>query len=139
VNFFLVNDRFVLVDLPGYGYARLSRERKGEWRSLIDEYLRRTKQLRGIVLLLDIRREPTDDDRMMLDLLAELEIPTLVAITKSDKYGPVAGSERVESILKALDLDPEQIIVASSRTGAGRSELAEAILELVEQPAWRAR
>jgi GTP-binding protein len=139
VNFFLVNDRFVLVDLPGYGYARLSRERKSEWRSLIDEYLRRTKQLRGIVLLLDIRREPTDDDRMMLDLLAELEIPTLVAITKSDKYGPVAGSERVESILKALDLDPEQIIVVSSRTGAGRSELAEAILELVEQPAWRAR
>src|SRR6266850_5698637 len=58
INFFRINNQFVLVDLPGYGYARISKERKSEWRPMIESYLRRTTQLRGIVLLLDIRREP---------------------------------------------------------------------------------
>src|SRR4026209_1381204 len=73
INFFRVNNQFVLVDLPGYGYARISKEKKSEWRPMIESYLRRTTQLRGIVLLLDIRREPSDDDRSMLDFLAEME------------------------------------------------------------------
>ncbi|MBA3465833.1 MAG: ribosome biogenesis GTP-binding protein YsxC, partial [Gemmatimonadaceae bacterium] len=72
INFFRINGRFVLVDLPGYGYAKISKDRKAEWKPMIESYLRRTTQLRGIVLLLDVRRKPTDDDRAMLDFLAEL-------------------------------------------------------------------
>src|SRR5512132_614844 len=91
INFFRINNGFVLVDLPGYGYARVSKEKKSEWRPMIESYLRRTTQLRGIVLLLDIRREPSEDDRAMLDFLAETEVPTLIALTKVDKLTRAAA------------------------------------------------
>jgi GTP-binding protein len=134
INFFRVNNGFVLVDLPGYGYARISKEKKAEWRPLIGEYLRRTTQLRGIVLLLDIRRDPSDDDRAMLAFLAEVEVPTIVALTKSDKLSKTAARERAAEISRALALEPDQVIQFSSQTGDGREELLEAILDLVSQP-----
>lgn len=134
INFFRINNEFVLVDLPGYGYARISKEKKAEWRPMIESYLRRTTQLRGIVLLLDIRREPSDDDRAMLDFLAETEVPTIVALTKVDKLSKAAARERVASIAKDLALDSDQVIPFSSPTGEGRVELLEAILALVAAP-----
>ena len=134
INFFRVNNGFLLVDLPGYGYARISKEKKAEWRPLISEYMRRTTQLRGIVLLLDIRREPSDDDRAMLDFLADVEVPTIVALTKSDKLSKTAAQGRAAEIARALELEPDQVIQFSSQTGDGREELLEAILDLVSQP-----
>lgn len=131
INFFRVNNGFVLVDLPGYGYARISKERKSGWRPMIESYLRRTTQLRGIVLLLDIRREPSDDDRAMLDFLAEVEVPTIVALTKTDKLSKAAAREQAAAIARALALEPEQIIPFSAQTGEGRVELLEAITLLV--------
>jgi GTP-binding protein len=131
INFFRINNEFVLVDLPGYGYARISKEKKAEWRPMIESYLRRTTQLRGIVLLLDIRRDPSDDDRAMLDFLAETEVPTLVALTKLDKLNKTAGRARATEIAASLHLEPEQVISFSSQTGEGRVELLEAILDLV--------
>jgi GTP-binding protein len=131
INFFRINNQFVFVDLPGYGYARISKARKAEWRPLIESYLGRTTQLRGIVLLLDIRREPSDDDRAMLDFLAQVEIPTLVALTKSDKVSKAAVQTRVDEISRSLALGSEQIIPYSATTGAGRTELLEAIMTLV--------
>jgi GTP-binding protein len=132
INFFRINNGFVLVDLPGYGYARVSKEKKSEWRPMIESYLRRTTQLRGIVLLLDIRREPSEDDRAMLDFLAEVEVPTIVALTKTDKLTKAAARERVGEIARALALETEQIIPFSAQTGEGRVELLEAITSLVE-------
>jgi GTP-binding protein len=132
INFFRINNGFVLVDLPGYGYARVSKEKKSEWRPMIESYLRRTTQLRGIVLLLDIRREPSEDDRAMLDFLAEVEVPTIVALTKTDKLSKAAARERVGEIARALALETEQIIPFSAQTGEGRVELLEAITTLVE-------
>jgi GTP-binding protein len=134
INFFRVNNGFVLVDLPGYGYARISKEKKAEWRPLIGEYLRRTTQLRGIVLLLDIRREPSDDDRAMLDFLADVEVPTIVALTKSDKLSKTAAQARAAEISRVLSLETDQVIQFSSHTGEGREELLEAILALLAQP-----
>jgi len=131
INFFRVNNEFVLVDLPGYGYARISKEKKSEWRPMIESYLRRTTQLRGIVLLLDIRREPSEDDRAMLDFLAEVEVPTIVALTKTDKLSKAAARERPGEIARALALETEQIIPFSAQTGEGRVELLEAITTLV--------
>jgi GTP-binding protein len=132
INFFRINNAFVLVDLPGYGYARVSKEKKAEWRPLIESYLRRTSQLRGIVLLLDIRREPSDDDRAMLDFLAEMEVPTIVALTKTDKLSKKAAGERVAEIARELSLESEQVIPFSSHSGDGRVELLEAIIDLAE-------
>ncbi len=131
INFFRVNNGFVLVDLPGYGYARISKEKKSEWRPMIESYLRRTTQLRGIVLLLDIRREPSDDDRAMLDFLAEVEVPTIVALTKTDKLSKAMAEERAAAISRALALEADQVIPFSAHTGEGRAELLEAIAGLV--------
>jgi GTP-binding protein len=132
INFFRINNAFVLVDLPGYGYARVSKEKKAQWRPLIESYLRRTTQLRGIVLLLDIRREPSDDDRAMLDFLAEMEVPTIVALTKMDKLTKAAALKQAADISRVLALASEQVIPFSAQTGEGRIELLEAITELVE-------
>ena len=137
INFFRVNGRFVLADLPGYGYAKISKERKEEWRPLIEGYLSGSPALRGVVQLLDVRRDPSDDDLQMLDFLADLGAPTIVAVTKIDKLGRAALAERLALLGRALLLDPEQIIPFSAVTGAGRDELAEAVASLVEQPSWR--
>ena len=133
INFFKVNDQFVLADLPGYGYARISKERKAEWRPLIEGYLRRSSALRGVVQLLDVRHDPTEDDRQMLDFLAELETPTVVVLTKVDKLTPKAAATRVQEIGELLGLDADQMIPFSAVTGAGRDELAEALVSLVEE------
>ena len=134
INFFRVNNGFVLVDLPGYGYARVSKERRAEWRPLLESYLRQTSQLRGIVLLLDIRRDPSEDDQAMLDFLAETEVPTIVALTKTDKLSKAAARQRVAEISAALALDTEQVIPFSAQSGEGRVELLEAITDLVSAP-----
>ena len=133
INFFRVNNTFVLVDLPGYGYARISKAKKAEWRPMIESYLRRTTQLRGIVLLLDIRREPSEDDRAMLDFLAELGVPTIVALTKADKLTKADAREKVAEVSRMLALEPDQVIQFSAQTGEGRVELLEAIMQLVEK------
>ena len=134
INFFKVNDQFVLADLPGYGYARISKERKAEWRPLIEGYLRSSPALRGVVQLLDVRHDPTEDDRQMLDFLAELETPTVVVLTKIDKLSPQAAADRVREIGERLRLDADQMIPFSAVTGAGRDELAEALVSLVAEP-----
>ena len=133
INFFRINNAFVLVDLPGYGYARISKEKKAGWRPMIESYLRRTTQLRGIVLLLDIRREPSEDDRAMLDFLAELEVPTIVALTKADKLNKAGARERTTEISRSLALEADQVIQFSAQSGEGRLELLEAITQLVEK------
>src|SRR5690242_9835721 len=96
INFFRVNDAFTLVDLPGYGYAQVSKSARAEWRPLIEVYLRHSEQLRGVVQLIDARHDPTALDRQMLEFLAELGAPTIVALTKVDKLRPSARAARLE-------------------------------------------
>ena len=133
INFFSVNDTFVLADLPGYGYARISKERKAEWKPLIEGFLRRSPTLRGIVQLIDVRREPSDDDRQMLDLLADVGIPTIICVTKIDKLSKGAVADRIAEIAKELSIDGDQLIPYSAVTGEGRDELAEALVSLLAQ------
>lgn len=137
INFFKVNDAFMLVDLPGYGYARASKEARASWRPLIESYLKASPELRGIVQLLDARHDPTVDDSQMLDFLAELEIPTVVVLTKIDKLSSRERKERLVHLSATIGLDEEQIVAFSAVTNAGRNELAEAILGLLQQPSWK--
>ena len=137
LNFFRVNRGFVLVDLPGYGFARISKARREEWRPLIDGYLRGSPALRGIVQLLDARHDPTDDDRQMLDLLADIGVPTIVVVTKTDKLSAPKIKGRLHALAVELELDEEQLIPFSAITGAGRDALAEALVQLLAEPAWR--
>ena len=137
INFFKVNDTFVLADLPGYGYARISKARKAEWRPLIEGYLSDSPMLRGVVLLLDIRHDPTDDDRLMLDFLADLGAPTIIAFTKIDKLPAQGAAKRTEELATLLGLDPDQIVPFSAKTGQGRDALASALESLLAMPDWR--
>lgn len=130
INFFSVNDAFVLADLPGYGYAQIAKSRRAEWKPLIEGYLRRSPTLRGVVQLLDARRTPSADDLQMLDFLADLEIPTIVVVTKVDKLSPTAVSPTLAALARTLHLDDEQMISFSAVTGEGRDTLAEAIVQL---------
>lgn len=131
INFFDVNGQFVLADLPGYGYAKVSKERKATWRPLIEGYLKGSLRLRGVVLLLDSRREPSSDDLQMLDFLAQRETPTIIIATKVDKLPNAERSRRIEALALQAGVEPEQVIPFSAVTGAGRDELAEAIAGLV--------
>ena len=138
INFFMVNGVFVLADLPGYGYAKVSKTRKAEWLPLIEGYLRASTALRGVVQLLDVRHHPSDEDLQMFDFLAEIEVPTIVALTKVDKLKPLEVAKRVHEIAVALRLEDDQMIPFSAETNLGRDDLAAALVSLMEQPSWRA-
>jgi GTP-binding protein len=131
INFFAVNDAFVLADLPGYGYARVSKEAKAAWRPLIEGYLRRNPALKGVVQLLDARHRPTDDDLQMLEFLSHIGTPTIVIATKMDKLRAAEREARVKALAEEAGVELEQVIPFSAITGVGRDELAEAIVHLV--------
>lgn len=137
INFFKVNETFVLADLPGYGYAKISKERKEQWRPLIEGYLRVSPELRGVVQLLDVRHPPSGDDVLMLEFLAEIGAPTIVVLTKTDKLKPREVPTRTKEIADSLGLDAEQVIAFSAESGKGRDELAEAVMSLIQLPSWR--
>jgi GTP-binding protein len=137
INFFSVNKEFVLADLPGYGYARISKARRAEWKPLIEGYLKNSRMLRGVVLLIDARREVSEDDFGMLDFLSELGVPTIVEITKVDKLSRAEASARISDLSKQLGLDEDQVVPFSSRTGEGRNELASALMQLLALQDWK--
>ena len=131
INFFDVNGEFVMADLPGYGYARVSKEQRASWRPLIEGYLLGSPTLKGVVQLLDVRRHPSDDDLQMLDFLAHVGTPTIVVATKVDKLRPAERTGRVADLAREAGIELDQLIPFSAETGEGRDELADAIVTLV--------
>lgn len=131
INFFRINDEFVLVDLPGYGFARVSKELRARWKQLIEDYFRHTTALRGVVQLVDARHAPSPDDLQMLDFLAAVETPTLIVATKIDKLKRAERAARIPKLAEELDVPEAQVIPFSAETGEGRDELAEALVELI--------
>jgi GTP-binding protein len=131
LNFYRVNERFFLVDLPGFGYARVPSAVRDQWRKLIEGYLSRESALRGVVHIVDSRHGPQKSDLQMMEYLASLEVPVLVVLTKFDK---LKTSERQAAVTRAtaeLEVEPEQILPFSSRTGEGREELLTALAALL--------
>lgn len=137
INFYSVADRFHLVDLPGYGYARVPTAARARWGPLVEGYLGAREQLAGIVQLVDLRHGPTDLDAAMLDWLEERGISALVAGTKADKLGRTEARERLEEI--GAEYEPRGFAVGacSAKTGDGMKELW-AWIEL-RRRAWNAR
>lgn len=134
LNFYRVNDAFFLVDLPGYGYAKVPESTRRDWAALTEWYLGESGQVRGVVHLVDARHRPTQHDLTMVGYLAEVGLPTLVVLTKIDK---LKRSERQGSFQRAqesLGLEEAQILPFSSKTGEGRDALLEALEELVSDP-----
>ena len=137
INFFRVNDAFHLVDLPGYGYARVSKAARDTWRPLIEGYLQTSAHLRGVVQLIDARHAPSSDDLRMMDFLASLGVPTIVVATKVDKLSRAERGSTLAALTARLGIEDEQLIPFSARTGEGRDELAQAVVSLLAQPSWR--
>ena len=137
INFFRVNDAFHLVDLPGYGYARVSKAARNAWRPLIEGYLRTSEHLRGVVQLIDARHPPSDDDQRMMQFLASLGVPTIVVATKVDKLKRSERDAALAVLAEQLGIDDDQLIPFSAHTGEGRDELAQAIVSVLAQPSWR--
>ncbi|MBK7142166.1 MAG: YihA family ribosome biogenesis GTP-binding protein [bacterium] len=128
LNFFSVSDRFYLVDLPGYGYAKVSKSLKDEWGKLIETYLRTSPNLTGLVILLDVRRDVTDDDLQMLEWLAKRSLPVLAVVTKTDKVSRNLCNKKVADVERQLEIPA---IPFSSITGIGKDELIGSILDLI--------
>ena len=121
---------YYLLDLPGYGYARAAQTERAAFRHLIRQVIERPR-LAAVLWLLDIRREPSDDDRAMHELLAAREIRVLAALTKADTLGRTARERRERGLRETLALDQDQVIVTSAREQAGIGDLREAIASLV--------
>jgi GTP-binding protein len=130
LNFFKVNEDFLLVDLPGYGFARVPLEIQKGWKALVEGYLAREDGPRAVLLLLDIRRDPGAEDRQMLEFLAHVGLPTLVVLTKVDKLTKRQQAVRVQAVMETLGLDPEQVVPFSSLNGEGRVPVLAAVAEL---------
>jgi GTP-binding protein len=129
LNVFQVEQTFFL-DLPGYGYSRAGKADRIAFRRLVRHALNRAR-LAGVVWLLDIRHEPSADDRTMQDLLAEGETRALAALTKGDKLARREREKREQELRATLGLPEDQVIVTSAKTGEGIPELREAIAELI--------
>jgi GTP-binding protein len=117
----------LLVDLPGYGWARVSREERDRWRTLIEGYLGKRPALRACVLLQDLRREVGDDELDLAAWLAERGIPVVVALTKADKLAASPRRRRAELLAAAFGLPWARVVATSAKSGEGMAELWKAI------------
>jgi GTP-binding protein len=124
---------FYMVDLPGYGFAHANKGLRAGYRKLVEGYLTRREQLHGVVWLLDIRHEPSKDDFIFQDLLAESGRPALVVLTKADKLGRQQQRLQAKAIAKALGLSEDQLQLVSSVDGVGIEELGESIKAAVNR------
>lgn len=130
INFFLINEEFVLVDLPGYGYAAVSKTEKQTWGRMIEDYLKYREMLKNVVLLVDIRHAPTADDKMMYDFIKYYRESVVIAATKLDKITKNAVAKNLKVIKETLGVDDRDIIIPySSSNHSGREELWEVLAQ----------
>jgi len=133
LNFFLVNQDFYLVDLPGYGYAKVPDAVRRAWGPMVEEYLALARDLRAVVLLLDARQGVTEKDLQMKGFLDDLSLDCLPVLTKIDKLRRTARDAQIRDAAVTLGVgDPRQIIAFSAKSGEGREELLAAIAARVK-------
>lgn len=130
LNFFLINGRFSFVDLPGYGFARVPLAEKKNWGLMVEQYLKERKRLGLVILILDIRRDPSGDDLSLMEWLQFHRKKFIVVLTKSDKVSKSRANVRMNSIQKGLGTPVERVILFSASTGEGKSEIWKAISEI---------
>lgn len=132
INFYQINDRFFLTDLPGYGFARAPDAVRERWRQLIETFFETSRDLAGIVVLIDARRGLLAQDEELLAWLAEKQLPALFALTKIDKLNRSGRARAVQALRDALGLPADQVIATSSQTGEGMDLLRESLFGLLD-------
>ena len=128
INFYNLDNCLYLVDLPGYGYAKVSRQEKEKWGKMIQHYLDVREELQHIFLLVDARHAPSEDDQMMLEWIRYFNKPFTVIATKADKLKPSQREDAFNLITETLEIEPESLITFSAENGEGKDKVL-AILE----------
>ncbi len=131
VNIFRINDDFHLVDLPGYGYARVSRSMQEDWGQMMDSYLSGSEHLYHILHLVDIRHDPGQHDLQMQAWIQHNQVPCTVVATKCDKLSRAQQQRSILAICRALGVQPWDVLPFSSVTRAGRDELLERLGQIL--------
>ena len=124
INYYNINDAMYLVDLPGYGYAKVSENEKIAWGKMIERYLNQSKQLKAVFLLIDIRHDPSANDKMMYHWIVEQGFQPIIIATKLDKIKRSQVQKQVKAVKTGLDLLPGTIVIPfSAETKQGREEI----------------
>lgn len=133
IHFFRINGKFDLVDLPGYGFTKVPIEVKQRWEEMVARYMEGNEVLRGVVCLLDIRRDIAGEDKTMLLSLAETGVPIMIALTKADKLKRGKQNQAVDKLVRALAgaVSREQVLPTSALSGQGVDELLANVMALV--------
>ncbi len=132
INFFDINRQMGFVDLPGYGYAKVPLSVRKKWGPMIETYLSGRETLRGVVVIMDIRRTPRQEELNLLGWLGHYSINGMVVLTKTDKLSKNRVSQQHSHIARALEMDKKDIILFSAKSRRGRDALWQAILALIE-------
>ncbi|MEW9107984.1 MAG: ribosome biogenesis GTP-binding protein YihA/YsxC [Cytobacillus gottheilii] len=123
LNFYLINEILHFVDVPGYGYAKVSKKEREAWGKMIETYLTSREQLKAVVQIVDLRHPPTNDDVMMYEFLKHYNIPCVIIATKADKIPKSKWQKHLKVTKETLDLDPQDsVVLFSSETGQGKDE-----------------
>ena len=136
INYYNINDAVYLVDLPGYGYAAANEEIKAKWGKMIEDYLHQSKQLKVVFLLVDIRHNPSENDRIMYDWIVSQGFHPIIVATKLDKIKRSQTAKQVKQIKEGLHVEDNTIVIPfSAETKQGREELYDIIDLYLEQKA----
>ncbi|MEH7886757.1 ribosome biogenesis GTP-binding protein YihA/YsxC [Bacillus sp. JJ1609] len=123
LNFYLINEMLHFVDVPGYGYAKVSKSEREAWGKMIETYITSREQLKAMLLIVDLRHPPSKDDVMMYNFLKHYDIPVIIIATKADKIPKSKWQKHLKITKETLDLDPnDTIILFSSETGEGKDK-----------------
>ncbi|WP_010099025.1 ribosome biogenesis GTP-binding protein YihA/YsxC [Ornithinibacillus scapharcae] len=123
LNFYRINDAFYFVDVPGYGYAKVSKTEREKWGKMMEEYFQTRQTLKAVLLITDIRHEPTRDDIQMYEFLKHFELPVVVIATKLDKIPKGKRAQHIKRTINTLQMDKGDLILPfSSETGEGKDE-----------------
>lgn len=126
INFYNINEELYFVDLPGYGYAKVSEEIKAKWGKMIERYLRKSEQLRAVLLLIDIRHEPSGNDKQMYEWILSNGYHPIIIATKLDKINRSQVQKHVKMIKTKLEVEKGTIVIPfSAQTKQGREEIYE--------------
>lgn len=134
INFFRINETFTFVDLPGYGFAKVPLAVKKEWGPMMETYLSRRANLRGVVLILDIRRVPSDEDLQMIQWLRACGIPPLIVVTKCDKLSKSQRAKQVAVIARQIGMEAGEFCLFSALTREGLGGVWKRIEDLLISP-----
>ena len=132
INFFDINDYFTFVDLPGYGYARVPASVKKKWGPMIETYLSGRKTLKGVVVILDIRRTPREEEHNLITWLAHYSIATILVLTKADKLSKTKQDKQRAAVARSLALDSSELILFSAKSRKGREEVWQALEQFLQ-------